>query len=87
MIFSVMRKIKLTLLALLAVTLTGCEKPTQANTGTTIESGVSRKLKAEKITRFGHSYVYFYDQSGGYAPVNVIHDPDCPCRKKGGENE
>lgn len=31
--------------------------------------------------------VYFYDQSVGYDPVNVIHDPDCPCREKGGENE
>lgn len=79
-----MRKIKLTLLALLAVTLTGCEKPTQANTKTNIESVVSRNIKAERITRFGHSYVYFYDQCGAHDPVNVIHDPDCPCREKGG---
>lgn len=80
-----MKKIlTLSSLALLALTLTGCEN-TQANTETTFESGVSRKLKAEKITRFGHSYVYFYDQSGVHDPVNVIHDPDCPCREKGGE--
>lgn len=73
-------KLTVLILSLLAVTLTGCENA-QANTGTTIESGVSRKLKAEKITRFGHSYVYFYDLSVGYDPVNVIHDPDCPCHK------
>lgn len=79
-----MKKPTLTLLAMLALTLTGCEN-TQANPETNIESGVSRKLKAERITRFGHSYVYFYDQCGGYDPVNVIHDPDCPCREKGGE--
>ena len=81
-----MKKLTLTLLALLALTLTGCEN-TQANTGTTIESGVSRKLKAEKITRFGHNYLYFYDKCGAYDPVNVIHDPDCPCRKKGGTDD
>lgn len=78
-----MKKLTLTLLSLLALTLTGCED-NQANTKTNIESGVSRKLKAERITRFGHSYVYFYDICGGYDPVNVIHDPDCPCREKGG---
>lgn len=77
-----MKKPTLTLLALLALALTGCEN-NQANTETDIESGVSRKLKAERITRFGHSYVYFYDIYGGYGPVNVIHDPDCPRREKG----
>lgn len=80
------KKLTISILALLALTLTGCEN-IQANAETTAESGVSRKLKAERITRFGHSYVYFYDQSVGYDPVNVIHDPDCPCREKGGENE
>ena len=78
-----MKKLTLTLLALLALTLTGCGN-TQANTKTNIESVVSGKLKAERITRFGHRYVYFYDQCGVHAPVNVIHDPDCPCMEKGG---
>lgn len=78
-----MKKPTLTLLAMLALTLTGCEDNRQDKT----ESGVSRSLHSEKITRFGHGYVYFYDQHGGYDPVNVIHDPDCPCREKGGENE
>lgn len=78
------RKIKITLLALLALTLTGCEDNRQDKT----ESGVSRKLHSEKITRFGHCYVYFYDQwGGGYNPVNVIHDPDCPCRRKEEKND
>lgn len=70
-----MKKLTLTLLALLAMTLTGCDDNRQDKN----ESGVSRNLCSERITRFGHSYVYFYDKCGVYNPVNVIHDPDCPC--------
>lgn len=73
-----MKKTTLTLLALLALTLTGCEENRQDAT----ESGVSRNLHSERITRFGHKYIYFYD--GSYTPVNVTHDPDCPCNEKGG---
>lgn len=75
-----MKKTTLTLLALLALTLTGCEDNRQDKS----ESGVSRNLCSERITRFGHNYLYFYDRCGSYSPVNVIHDPDCPCREKGG---
>lgn len=78
-----MKKMTLTLLALLALTLVGCED----NRRDKSESDVSRNLHSEKITRFGHVYVYFYNQTVPYSPVNVIHDPDCPCQKKGGENE
>ncbi len=78
-----MKKLTLTLLALLALTLTGCVDNRQDKT----ESDVSRSLISEKITRFGHNYLYFYDGRGGYDPINVIHDPDCPCREKGGEND
>ena len=69
------------ILALLALTLASCEDNRQDKT----ESGISRRLCSERITRFGHSYLYFYDMSGGYSPVNVVHDPDCPCHQKGGE--
>ena len=78
-----MKKPTLIILALLALTLTGCVDNRQDKT----ESGVSRNLTSEKITRFGHSYIYFYDGQGGYMPINVIHDPDCPCREKGGEDD
>lgn len=74
-----MNKTKLLLLALLALTLTGCEDNRQDST----ESVVSRELVSEKITRDGHSYIYFYVTYGTYRPINIIHDPDCPCREKG----
>ena len=78
-----MKKLTIAILVLLALTLAGCEDNRQDKT----ESGVSRNLTSEKITRFGHSYIYFYDGHGGYTPINVIHNPDCPCKKKGGEDE
>ncbi len=73
-----MRKIKLTLFALLALTLTGC---------------VSKDIKEgpgfdswDNITTAeynGHSYIIYK----GYNKGGITHDPDCPCREKGGENE
>lgn len=76
-----MKKPTLTLLALLALTLTGCRDHRQDPT----ESVVSRELASEKITRDGHSYIYFYIPHGTYHPINIVHDPDCPCHQKGGE--
>lgn len=49
------------------------------------ESGRSQVLRSERITRSGHSYIYFFDRVSG--PVSVVHNPDCPCRKKVDENE
>ena len=69
------------LLALLALTLTGCEDYRQDKS----ESEVSRNLCSERIIRFEHNYLYFYDRNGGYDPVNVIHYPDCPCHKNNPE--
>lgn len=59
-----------------------CAESTQARSKNA-ESCVCRNLRAEKISRYGHSYVYFYDYCGAYSPVNVLHDPDCPCQKGG----
>ena len=65
------RKIKITILALLALTLTGCEnnrnKPTIVNVN---------KYDIYTDTIRGHVYLHVY--GGG-----IRHDPDCPCREKG----
>lgn len=65
---------------LCAVCLSGCEGQTQKQ-----NLNIQQKLRAEKTTHFGHSYVYFYDYSFAYDPITVQHDPDCPCHKEGGE--
>lgn len=59
-----MKKLTLSILALLSLTLTGCGYD-------------DTLMKAEYE---GHSYIiYKGSQKGG-----IIHDPDCPCREKGG---
>lgn len=77
MIFSMMKKIKLTLLlALCALALTGCENPTANAQSQRIEShGMPECLEVVKFR--GHSYILF----NGYKRGGIIHDPDCPCHK------
>lgn len=59
-----------------------CAESTQARS-LNAESVIAARLKAEKVNRYGHSYVYFYTKGDFYTPVNVLHDPDCPCQKGG----
>lgn len=81
MIFSMMRKIKLTIFALLALTLAGCGyRQGEIDTNNRLNNVDDALMKAEYE---GHSYIiYKGSQKGG-----ITHDPDCPCREKGGENE
>lgn len=74
------RKIKITLLALLALTLTGCGyKHSEIDTNNRLNNVDDALMKAEYE---GHSYIiYKGSQKGG-----ITHDPDCPCREKGGES-
>lgn len=79
------RKIKITLLALCAVALTGCKKPTP-------EERQQRQERLQKIDDEyrrddihtaeynGHSYIIYQGKYKG----GITHDPDCPCYKKGG---
>lgn len=66
-----MTKLTISILALLALTLTGCQdssnKPTIVN-----------KYDIYTDTIRGHVYLHVY--GGG-----ILHDPDCPCREKGVE--
>lgn len=61
-----MKKLTLSILALLALTLTGC-----------------REDEAYRMTTDGHAYIVIKTDCG----VAMVHDPDCPCREKGGKNE
>lgn len=65
-----MNKQTLTLLALLALTLTGCE-------GT--NNRYIRVVNDYDIyTDTIRGHVYLHVNGGG-----ILHDPDCPCREKG----
>lgn len=72
-----MKKPTLTLLALLALTLTGCSPKSDSDF-------------AGHITEFnykGHRYLRYYESYGNGAVGGITHNPDCPCREKGGGNE
>ena len=73
-----MKKPTLTLLALLALTLTGCEKLTQGYQ----EARIADWMYTVEYS--GHLYVVLCRNS---STTGMVHDPDCPCREKGGENE
>lgn len=68
-----MKKPTLTLLALLALTLMGCENNSSKPT-------IVSKYEIYTDTIRGHVYLHVF--GGG-----LLHDPDCPCREKGGKDE
>lgn len=72
-----MKKSVITLLALLALTLTGCKKPTQAQ----IDASAAHRISAFNYK--GHRYLKYSDGGGDACVVGITHDPDCPCREKG----
>lgn len=75
-----MKKPTLTLLALLALTLTGCEPKEQTQIEADVESHIT------EISYKGHKYLHFHKYDGMHQAVaGITHDPDCPCREKGGE--
>lgn len=65
-----MKKLTLALLALLALTLTGCDG------GNSKYVRVVNSYDIYTDTIRGHVYLHVY--GGG-----ILHDPDCPCREKG----
>lgn len=68
----------LTLLALLALPLTGCEKP-KANAQPQCFSnnfGIPEYIEVVKFR--GHSYIVYEGHERG----GITHDPDCPCWEK-----
>jgi uncharacterized lipoprotein NlpE involved in copper resistance len=75
-----MKKSIISILALLALTLTGCENPkanAQQQQCIIESSGAPEYLEAVKFR--GHSYIVYK----GYERGGITHDPDCPCREKG----
>lgn len=76
-----MKKPTLTLLALLALTLTGCLEDSQMGKVDTNQqwlNEVDDKIVTAEYR--GHSYIIYKGVEKG----GITHDPDCPCREKGG---
>ena len=70
----------ITLLALLALTLTGCTNKQINTDDSELSTFGDRIISAEYKD---HSYIIYKGIERG----GITHDPDCPCREKGGEDE
>lgn len=78
-----MKKLTLTLLALLVLTLTGCEdNRTPEQKQQYLDNRYDGDIKT--VNYRGHSYILYseYRTGGG-----ITHDPDCQCREKGGSHD
>ena len=69
-----MKKLTIAILALLALTLAGCEAETKEQR----DERYSHHIKV--ITYKGHDYIVI--NMSKYCN-GITHDPDCPCHKKG----
>ena len=68
------KKPTLTILALCAVALTGCGNENDREC-------VPGMNTLETVEYNGHRYIMYQGMNKG----SITHDPDCPCREKGGE--
>lgn len=83
-----MNKTKLFLLALLALTLTGCKKPTPEERQQIQErlqkiDDENRRDDLHTVEYNGHSYIIYQSRYKG----GITHDPDCPCHDESNNNK
>ena len=76
-----MKKLTLSILALLALTLTGCEESTQEQ----IDADVASHI--QKVNYEGHKYLLYQLPNGYQGYGGITHDPDCPCHNKQSNEE
>ena len=67
------------ILAICILTMTGCTHG-EIDTNNRLNDFDDAIMKAEYE---GHSYIIYK----GHRKGGLVHDPDCPCHKKGGEDE
>lgn len=81
-----MKKSITLILALLALTLTGCENiAVNAQPGLRVINSQPRNNPRMSRIYFDRHYYIKYDAGGRVSSPSIVHDPDCPCREKGVE--
>ena len=82
-----MKKPTLTILVLLALTLTGCNNATSyAQPEQRVRDNRPQNHPCMSRIYFDGHYYVTYDNGGRVSSPSITHDPDCPCREKGGGN-
>ena len=81
-----MKKLAITIIAVLALTLTGCEdNRTPEQRQKALDADKARHIK--EFNYKGHRYL-LYEKSFGHSGVACItHDPDCPCHDESDNNK
>lgn len=78
------KKLTIAILALLALTLTGCENvAVNAQPQQSVNRQPQNDPYMSRIYFDGHYYIK-YDAGGRVSSPSIVHDPDCPCHEKGG---
>lgn len=78
-----MKKLNISILFLLALTLTGCEEYRR-----TRDNGMFNNAYWD-ILKLNDSTLLMVPRSMDTVPIitRITHDPDCPCREKGGVDD
>lgn len=82
-----MKKLTIAILALLALTLTGCEdNRTPEQRQKALDADMARYIK--EFNYKGHRYVLYERKYGRDVVVaGITHDPDCPCHDESDNNK
>ena len=81
-----MKKLTKAILALLALTLTGCENTTvNAQPQRCVEQRQPQNHPCMSRIYFSGHYYVRYETNSRIGIISITHDPDCPCHKEGGE--
>lgn len=81
-----MKKLTITILSLIALTLTGCEdNRTPEQRQKALDADKARYIK--EFNYKGHRYLLYERWIGRSGVAGITHDPDCPCHEKGDNNE
>ena len=77
-----MNKIKITLLVMCIIALTGCGGTAgKVNTEQHLLNNIDDAILSAEYN--GHKYIIYKGRYQG----GITHDPDCPCHQKGGKDE
>lgn len=78
-----MKKLAITIIAVLALTLAGCRK--QPSTQQEIDADIARRIKVFNYQ--GHRYLLYQRPFGHSGVACITHDPDCPCHDESDNNK
>lgn len=81
-----MKKLTIAILALLALTLTGCEdNRTPEQRQKALDADMARYIK--EFNYKGHRYLLYQRPFGHSGVACITHDPDCPCHDESDNNK